>query len=176
MLRCQIFTHILLAACASHIDNSMGDLVIDSIPPDFEVAAFNVPFMDLIGPIYRRSHDPLGNLGMLIEKRHCNLAGVAQGGLLMTLADAAAARMLVVSRGKAQAAPIGSQGALSISLNTDFVGTAPLGAWIEAYVDVKKSQGSVGFAVCEIRHGDRIIMTASGAFKFIVPRPLPEQK
>lgn len=143
-------------------------MAIETVPPDYEPVQFNIPYLDLIGPIYRRANArieqsaPIEQYGMLIEQRHCNSFGVAQGGLLATLADIAAARALVASRDDGQRA-------LTISLNTDYVSTAPLGAWLEAHVQIKKDYGSVGFALCEIRHRQRVIVTASGAFKFATP-------
>ncbi len=137
-------------------------MTIETVPPDYEQACFNIPYLDLIGPFYRRSNDSNEHLGLLIEQRHCNSFGVAQGGLLATFADIAAARALVAQRDNGQRA-------LTINLNTDFVSTAPLGAWLEAHVQIKKDYGGIGFAVCEIRHRQRVIVTASGAFKFATP-------
>lgn len=137
-------------------------MAIQTIPADYEPVQFNIPYLDLIGPFYRRSNEPLDHLGMLVEQRHCNSFGVAQGGLLATLADIAAARVLVARRGDGQRA-------LTISLNIDYVSTASLGAWLEAHVKIKKDYGDIGFAVCEIRHRQRVIVTASGAFKFVMP-------
>lgn len=137
--------------------------MLEIIPPDFEPVTFDVPFLHLIGPFYRRINDPSNHLGMLVEKRHCNTVGVAHGGVLVTLADVAAARGLIARRGL-------HLRALTISLNSDFVATAPLGAWLEAHLQIKKEEGGVGFATCEIRHGDRVIVVASGAFRFITPR------
>lgn len=143
-------------------------MAIETVPPDYKPVQFNIPYLDLIGPIYRRANAfieqsvSIEQYGMLIEQRHCNSFGVAQGGLLATLADIAAARALVTRRDDGQRA-------LTISLNTDYVSTAPLGAWLEAHVQIKKDYGSVGFAICEIRHRQRVIVTASGAFKFVTP-------
>lgn len=138
---------------------------MSSIPAGFEPLPLNIPYLDLVGPFYRRidTTDDREHLGLLIERRHCNSISVAHGGMLATFADIAAARALARTRGEGGSA-------LTISLNIDFVGSAPLGSWIEAHVEMKKLTGGIGFASCELREGERVVVVASGPFRFITRR------
>ena len=134
------------------------------VPAGYEPIDFNIPFLQLIGPVYHLVGAPVLRLGMLIEQKHCNSLATVHGGLLATLADVATVRALVQHQGD-------DKRAFTISLNLDYIGTAHEGAWLEAQVQIKKGNGSVGFATCEIKEGERLIMMASGSFKFITPRP-----
>lgn len=133
------------------------------VAPGFEPLVFGSPFFDFIGPVYHRIYPSHEQLGLLLEEKHCNTFMVAHGGLLATLADVAMSRALVRARGNGIKA-------LTISLNVDFIGTAGVGAWIEAHVALQKTVGSVGFATCEVREGDTVLVTANGAFKYVTPR------
>ncbi|WP_317930536.1 PaaI family thioesterase [Halioxenophilus sp. WMMB6] len=133
------------------------------IPAGYEPIDFDIPFFQLIGPVYHKVGAEVLHLGMLIEKQHCNSLATVHGGLLATLADVAAVRALVQHLGD-------DKRAFTISLHLDYIGTAYEGDWLEAHVQIKKGQGSVGFATCEIKEGERLIMMASGSFKFITPR------
>ena len=134
------------------------------IPEDFKLfsSSYEMPFMELIGPIYRHRDHASVRLGILVDDNHCNPMGTVHGGMLSTLADAAAGLTLIENDGK--------RGAVTINLNMDFIGSANRGAWLEAVPTIKKVGGSVGFCVCEIFEGDRLILRASGAFKFIERR------
>ncbi len=135
----------------------------NNIPAGFAPIDFNMPFMDLIGPVYHLQGAEILHLAMRVEKRHCNSLGTVHGGLLATLADIASVRALVqkVDNGKR---------AFSLNLNLDYIGTAHEGAWLEAHVQLRKESGSIGFTTCEIREGERLVMIANGTFKFVVPR------
>lgn len=133
------------------------------VAPGFAPLFFGSPFFDFIGPVYHRIYPDHERLALLVEEKHCNTFMVAHGGLLSTLADVAMSRALVRARGDGTKA-------LTINLNVDFVGTAAVGAWLEAHVRLQKTSGSVGFATCEVRDGDNIVVTASGAFRYVVPR------
>lgn len=134
------------------------------IPEDFKLfsSSYEMPFMELVGPIYRHQDHGSVRLGILVDDNHCNPMGTVHGGMLSTLADAAAGLTLIENDGK--------RGAVTINLNLDFIGSAKIGTWLEAVPTIKKVGGSVGFCVCEIFDGDRLVLRASGAFKFIERR------
>lgn len=136
---------------------------MSTIASGFEPLVFGSPFFDFIGPVYHRIYPTHEQLAILLEEKHCNTFMVAHGGLLSTLADVAMSRALVRARGAGTKA-------LTISLNVDFIGTAAIGAWLEAHVTLQKTSGGVGFATCEVRDGDQVIVTANGAFRYVVPR------
>lgn len=132
-------------------------------PKGFEPIDFDMPFGDLIGPLHHKVGAPILHLGLRVERKHCNSMGTVHGGLLASFADIASVRALI--------APLtNGKKALSLNLNLDFIGTASEGAWLEAHVTIKKGSGGVGFTHCEIKEGDRLVMTASATFKFVTPR------
>jgi hypothetical protein len=59
---------------------------------------------------------------------------------------------------------------LTLSLTTEFIGSAMLDAWIEGRAVIKKKSGSITFATCEIFCGSSLISQSSGVFKFLVPK------
>jgi acyl-coenzyme A thioesterase 13 len=133
-----------------------------AIPAGFEPIDFKMPFIDVNGPVYHRVDAPVLHLGLRIEERHCNSLGTVHGGLLATLADISLARALVWKREEKRA--------FTLNLNLDYIDTASVGAWLEAHVTIKRDSGSIAFATSEIREGNKLILMASGVFKFITPR------
>ncbi|MBX3503069.1 MAG: PaaI family thioesterase [Alphaproteobacteria bacterium] len=119
------------------------------------------PFLDLVGPLYERLDGAALLLGLRVEARHCNRRGLAHGGLMMTLADLVLGYNLVRVGGHG--------GGITVSLTTDFAGSARVGDWLEARADVQKATGSVAFANCYISVGDRRIVRASGIFHIPAP-------
>ncbi len=84
------------------------------------------PFLEPIGPIFRRPEEGGARFGIRIEQRHCNNQAVAHGGMLATIAD------IVLGIGGAEQA--GTPGHfVTISLVTDYLAPAPLGAWLECH-------------------------------------------
>lgn len=139
------------------------------VPAGFVPIDFGIHFLHLLGPCYHKVGSPVLHLGFRIERRHCNSLNTVHGGFLATLADIATVRALVFAAG-------GEKRAFTLSLNVDYISTAHEGAWLEAKVSIQKSQGSVGFASVDIFSGDSLVVAASGAFKFITPRPEVESK
>ncbi len=134
-----------------------------TIPAGFEPIQFKSPFIDVNGPIYARIDEPVLHLALRVEQRHCNLTGSLHGGMLATLADFAMGRALGKLRG-------GTQPLVTLNLNLDYIGMTSIGAWVEMLVRIKKEKGSVVFATCEIRDGEKLVLVASGVFKFIAPQ------
>lgn len=132
----------------------------DVIPEGFEPVIFNVPFEDRIGPIYALKQGKSLRLGLKMAKKHCNSLGIAHGGLLGTLADIGLAWGLVIDRSDGKRA-------ITINLNLDYVSAAQVGDWVEVHIQPRKSHGTVGFAHCEIKNGDKLVLLANGSFKFI---------
>lgn len=131
-----------------------------SIPTGFQPVEFNSAYENRIGPIYARKQGKSLRLGLQMAKKHCNSLGIAHGGLLATLADIGLAWGVVLDRGDGMRAT-------TISLNLDYVSSAQVGDWIEVHITPRKSHGSVGFADCEIKNGDKLLLLANGTFKFI---------
>ena len=132
----------------------------DAVPDGFELARFKSLYEERIGPIYALKQDKEICLGLRVAKKHCNSLGIVHGGLMATLADVSLAWALVIARGD-------GMGAITLNLNLDYVSSAQIDDWIEVHIEINKSHGSIGFANCEIKTADKLLLFGNGAFKFI---------
>ena len=114
-------------------------------------------FMDHNGPFYKKGRGNDLVIGTYVAEHHINSGGVAHGGFIATLVDAA--------MGYAYATltdPPG--GAVTVNLTIDYAGIAKLGDWVESKVDIQKSSGRIIFMnVFLVCNGKRIVR-ASGVF------------
>ena len=130
---------------------------VSSAPPDgFEPYTGSGDFLDLIGPVYARGEGEGRVFGMRIEDRHRNVAGAAHGGLLATLVD--------FSLGRAINAGSDADGAVTVSLTTDYLGPVKMGEWVEAHTEVERLGGRLAFADCSLRVGDREAVRGRAVF------------
>ena len=115
------------------------------------------PAIDLIGPVYSKGKGADLVLGLRVEKKHCNMRGTLHGGILATLADVALGYTIAFSTNP-------PTGLITANLTLDFAGTAKIGDWLEARVDVQKKGSRLAFANCYISVGDSRIVRASAVF------------
>src|SRR5262245_53420355 len=127
------------------------------IPPEFRPLFRTSPVLDLIGPLYFRGEGGNLVLGLRVEPKHCNARGTIHGGILATLADVA----LGYTMAFASRPPVGL---VTANLTLDFAGTAKIGDWLEAYVDVLKQGRRLAFANCYITVAEQRIVRASAVF------------
>jgi uncharacterized protein (TIGR00369 family) len=104
-------------------------------------------FMEANGPVYIRMDGEHLVLGLRVEERHCSSIGLCHGGMLMTLAD------LILTIGVNIQANL-SRFLPTVSVTCDFLGPAPLGAWLEARVDVLRTTRNLAFAQGLLTLGD----------------------
>ena len=111
------------------------------------------PFLEYVGPIHVREDADELVLGLRAEERHANHRGTVQGGLLSTFADFALGRAIEADAddGKDRA---------TVSLTVDFLKPARPGDWIESRTRVDRVGGTLAFADCSLRAGDREIVRA----------------
>ena len=129
----------------------------DRVPPDFELLPQGLGFTDSLQPIYRRLVDDSVVFGLEVAAQHSNSLGLCHGGVLMSLADIAAASGVNLSLGKVAGNP-------TINLAVDFISAARQGEWIEArpeHVNVKRR---FGFCSGAIYVGERMIARFNGTF------------
>jgi uncharacterized protein (TIGR00369 family) len=94
---------------------------------------------------------------MRAEAKHCNARGTVHGGMLATLADVALGYTMAFS-----STPAASL--VTANLSLDFAGTAKIGDWLEARVDVQKRGSRLSFANCYITVNEQRIVRASAVF------------
>ncbi|MBM3642961.1 MAG: PaaI family thioesterase [Alphaproteobacteria bacterium] len=134
-------------------------------PPGFEPLFRSSPFLDHNGPFFFRKDDQGGFVvGLRILPHHANARGGAHGGLLMTLCDIALGYRTTRSQ---TPHPM----LTTASVTADFAGSAKVGDWVEAHVEVHKVGGRLAFANCYlVSNGERIVR-ASAVFARTGDRP-----
>ena len=115
-------------------------------------------------PIYSRVLPDRVQIGLYLREPHCNSRGLVHGGLIATLADNA----MGLSCGQvSKASNSDVKGLVTISLTTDYVSSARLGAWLVVDTDFVKVGRSVTFAQAKIFGDGKVIATASATFKVL---------
>ncbi|HEX5784314.1 MAG TPA: PaaI family thioesterase [Burkholderiaceae bacterium] len=129
-------------------------------PESFVPLFRSSPFLDATGPYFCK---PLGKgfvVGIRVEPRHTNSSGTAHGGLLATLADVSLGYVTATS----QDPPLRMT---TTSLGLDYVGTAKLGAWLEAEVNVVKVGSRLAVATALISSDGAPVASARAAFQVV---------
>lgn len=122
------------------------------------------PFEDLIGPLYVADLAKTSvRFGMYLEKKHTNYYCVAHGGLYVALVDAVMGNMLWRSLDEGQQV-------FTISITSDYMGTAKEGDWLEGDATVVRRGRTVGFTDARVRLGEKLIFSATGKFSITSAR------
>jgi uncharacterized protein (TIGR00369 family) len=111
-----------------------------AIPPGFRPISIGGEFLKAVGPMYGRWDGERVRLGFRVEDRHGNVARAGHGGMLATFADM---QMAVVTH--YQWPDIAGHMFPTISMTTDFVAPAPMGAWVEGTADVIRATKTLVF-------------------------------
>ncbi|MFI5612745.1 PaaI family thioesterase [Amycolatopsis sp. NPDC051903] len=120
------------------------------------------PYLELIGPVYEAEDDPLV-IGLRLEGKHTNARGFVHAGLLVALADSVLGHTIL--RTFPESPPI-----VTVSLTTDFTGSAHRGTWLQGQADVTRHGSRLSFARATFHAEGRVIMTASGIFAARPPK------
>ena len=127
-------------------------------PAGFEPLFRSSPFLDTVGPFfYRKEPDGGFVVGLRVLPKHTNARGGAHGGLLLTLIDVAMGYRAAFSQDPPAALT-------TASVTADFVGTAKLGDWVEAHVDVQKVGSRLAFANAFLMVNGERLVRASAVF------------
>lgn len=127
------------------------------VPVGFEPLFRNSPYTDMVGPIYYRRDGEQLVIAIRIQEKHANARGLAHGGLLLTLADIALGYTMAFRED-----PPASL--VTASMSADFAGSAKIGEWVEAHVDVQKSGARLAFANAYLVVSGERILRASGVY------------
>ena len=131
-----------------------------SIPEGFKPIKHLAAFMEMLGPIYVKTIGKSRIVGLRIAEKHMNMAGIAHGGMLVTLADSA----LGINLSYHEEPP---RRMVTVNLSTDFLQPARLGDWIEAHVTVQRMGMHLAFASCNLQCDQKLVLRASGVFAII---------
>lgn len=127
------------------------------IPEGFEPSGFRGTYLNDVGPYFVKPSATGLIVGLRITDKHINYVDIAHGGVLTTLADVALS--LQVHRSEEPWLAV-----TTISLNTNFLGAAKLGDWLEAQAHIDRMGKRIAYTHGQINAGDRAIMTMSGVF------------
>ncbi len=101
-------------------------------------------------------------VGLLAGEIHANEYGAVHGGVMMMLADAA---LCMNSRWHDT-----EEGAITVSVNNDFVAGAQIGDFLQTRSDVVRRTGSFSFMRCEVHVDGKVVMSSSGIIKRLLPK------
>ena len=129
-----------------------------SAPAGFELVRQDNTFLDVVGPIYSRRVDKRVTLYVRIARTHINPAGIAHGGLLMTLMD--------VTLGMNAGAHIGHEGVYpTVQLNCNMMAAAREGDEVMSEATVEQITRTLAFMSGRLKVGERTILTATAVFR-----------
>jgi uncharacterized protein (TIGR00369 family) len=134
-----------------------------TVPAGFVAYRRPSRYFELIGPVYEALEDA-SVVGLLIDERHTNSRGFVHGGLLVAVADA-----VMGHSGERE----GGEGRrlVSVSLTTDFLGSARCGEWVQGRARVRRAGRTLTFAEATFTASGRTVLAASGIFAASAPRP-----
>ena len=128
-------------------------------PPGFEPVQIGGTYATHNGPLYGRWHDGRLQLGFRVGPLHVNPGQSCHGGMLGTLAD------ILISSAAQYQTDIPRQFLPTISLQMDFMASAPLGSWVQGQADILKVTRSLVFSQ-GLLHADGVtVLRASGVFR-----------
>jgi len=133
------------------------------IPQGFKLLHTGLGFTDAIQPVYRQITDEGISFGLVVTDVHTNSMGICHGGVLMTLADIAAASSVNFLAKKRAGSP-------TINLSLDFVSPGRLGEWLQSSVDHVSLKRRFGFCSGAISNEAGLVSRFNGTFY------LPEHK
>lgn len=139
------------------------DTDFDDAPPGWKLQSYSETFAGRAGPFYWRQ-DGVPGVGFFSKPHHGNLGGVVHGGMLMTLADMALFNVCWKV--------LDGSMAVTVSMNSEFLRPAPIGAFIEASGEMTGGGKSLFFARGMVRAGEQDLLAFSGTLKRL-SRPLP---
>ena len=119
-------------------------------------------FADLIGYRLTAWRADEAEITLEVDARHTNRNGLLHGGVLATVIDAACG-----FAGCHEAPPGQGRRALTLSLNTQYLGPVPAGMRLTATGRRSGGGRKIFFSTCEVRDTDgRLVATGSGTFKY----------
>ena len=138
----------------------------DDIPNGYRPLETDSEFVLRNGPLFEKcvAGDLDGfrySLALKVGTRHSNGLGMCHGGLILTLADSLtgfAARLYLRDN------PV-----VTVSLNTDFSGSAKIGDWILGNARITNETKSLVFVSSELQCGGRPIAITQAVWKKMKP-------
>ena len=137
----------------------------EKVPDGFERHFRRSGLTDPWEPLYSRKRDDRVQMGLVLAQQHCNSRGLVHGGLIAALADNAMGLSCVVALAAKGRDP--GKGLVTVSLGTDYLGSAAIGDWLEIDPEPIKVGGSICFARAIIRANETPVAMANATFKIL---------
>lgn len=134
-------------------------------PAGFEPHFRKSPLTDPWEPIYSKRLPDKVVIGLHAREPHTNSRGLIHGGLIAALADNAMGLSCVAVLTGEGRRPEG--GLVTVSLATDFVGSAKLGQWVEVDTRYVKTGRTLCFAQAFVTADGEVIARADARFKVL---------
>ena len=128
-------------------------------PPGFRAVRVGGNFVAHNGPLFARLVEGRLQLGFRVEQRHVNPLGICHGGMLATLADMVIPCAAMYRPGQER------RFLPTISLQVDYMGAAPLGAWVEGEGEVLRTTRNMLFGQALVSADGQPALRVSGIFK-----------
>jgi uncharacterized protein (TIGR00369 family) len=135
-----------------------------SVPDGFHPLVMGGEFMRLNGPLYLRHEGEIVQVGFRVEPRHCNPMAICHGGMMASFCD-----MLLPISAHRKSAEVGRRFLPTINLQVDYLGPAPLGAWVQGEGQVLRVTRSMLFAQGLVTADGAPAVRVSGIFKLGAP-------
>lgn len=135
------------------------------VPDGFERHFRRSGLTDPWEPLYSRQLDDRVQMGLFLAEQHCNSRALVHGGLIAALADNAMGLSCATALRAADRDP--TKGLVTVSLGTDYLGSAKLGEWLEIDPEPVKIGGSICFARAIIRANKAPVAMANATFKIL---------
>lgn len=132
-------------------------------PPEAFLPHFRKsPVTDPWEPLFSGQTEDDVQIGVQLRQAHCNSRGFLHRGVVAALADNA----MGLSCGKSLPSV---EGLVTISLGTDYAGTAHAGQWLQIEPRVLRTGRSVAFADALVTADGQIVARASATFRVLGP-------
>ncbi len=135
-----------------------------NIPEGFKPRNMGDGFIGVNGPLYTRRTDTGLQMGFRVEMRHTNPMKICHGGMMATFCD-----MLCPITAHRVSKEVGMRFLPTISLHVDYLGPAPLGAWVQGEAQVLKVTRSMVFMQGLVTADGENVARVSGVFKLGKP-------
>ena len=128
-------------------------------PEGFAPVRMGGAFASHNGPLFARWHDSRLQMGFRVGPLHVNPGHSCHGGMLVTVAD------ILISSAAQYQTDIPRTFLPTISLQTDFMGPAPLGCWVQGQAEILKVTQRLIFSQGLLSVDGQAILRASGVFR-----------
>lgn len=129
------------------------------VPEGFQPVKIGGTFASHSGPLFARWTGEHMLLGFRVQAQHVNPADQCHGGMLSLFSD------LLLSTAALYQTDMPRHFLPTVSLQTDFLASSPLGAWVDGKAEVLRTTRSLVFAQGLVYSDGKLIVRASGVFK-----------